>query len=235
MATSAAVHDALDRRLAGRLDGGQPDAPGRGLGRSSRSRLERGWRPERDVPLASEVERSALTAVEREATRLGRRPACGASIQLPPAPPSHLAAWTCGPQPGGRGGGGAAGSARSFALDYDATLDAGTRRPRGSTDRDQIAVPTGLWPRCERLGTPVEPGPTWVAFPRVLPHHAWYGRKGVVLAETARDPRGDWLLSRPSRAGAASPRPFAGKPAESNQLTDLAGSGWSTGRRLDRG
>jgi hypothetical protein len=32
-----------------------------------------------------------------------------------------------------------------------------------------------------------------------------YGRKGVVLAETARDPRGDWLLSRPSRAGAASP------------------------------
>jgi hypothetical protein len=62
-----------------------------------------------------------------------------------------------------------------------------------------------------------------------------YGRKGVVLAETARDPRGDWLLSRPSRAGAASPRPLAGKPAESNQLTDLAGSGWSTGRRLDRG
>jgi len=62
-----------------------------------------------------------------------------------------------------------------------------------------------------------------------------YGRKEVVLAETARDPRGDWLLSRPSRAGATGPRPFAGMPAESNQLTDLAGSGWSTGRRLERG
>ena len=68
------------------------------------------------------------------------------------------------------------------------------------------------------LGPPADElrSPTWlVAFPSVLPHHAWYGRKGVVLAETARDPRGDWLLSRPSRAGAASPRPFAGKPAES--------------------
>jgi hypothetical protein len=74
-----------------------------------------------------------------------------------------------------------------------------------------------------------------VAFRQVLPHHGWHGRKGVVLAETARDPRGDWLLSRPSRAGVTSPRPYAGKPAESNQLTDLASSGWSTGRSLGRG
>jgi len=31
------------------------------------------------------------------------------------------------------------------------------------------------------------------------------------------------------------PRPSAGRPAESTQLTDLAGSGWSTGRSLDGG